>query len=225
MDRIAEEKLKLQMNLGASKQSSEDYFESGFHTQFGKNQVHSGGFASRMMQQPQDLELRTMGPESLKSASASFAHHQQQQKMFNLNKNMANMSFQSEWGNTGLFNTNNFNPVIGSAYSPFSNATLLAQQSTQYGSNEIDATAKLTNTNGVKMQPQSSVQAKSKESPLADEIIKPNRNLSPNSIRSRVAEILDEDQVATFLTKYADVREEAELMFLAQSMKFDSFGF
>ncbi len=235
LDRVAEEKFKQQM----AKLNADEYYDAvAFHPHFGirnqqqqrppQQQQQSAGFASRMMHQ-QELDIRTMGPESLKSHSSpdypQLKQQPQPQKIANLNKNMAGMSFQNEWGSTI------FNPVIGgSTYTPFSSTTLLGQQSTQFGSSEIDACAKFTQNAKTQQQQQPIVGLTAKpksDSPFldsTDEIPKPTRNLSPSSIRAKLAEILDEDQVTTFLNKYADVREEAELMFLAQSMKFDSFG-
>jgi hypothetical protein len=250
VDQVAEEKLKVQKflnsQMAASKMISDsaDHYDSyGSSSQqhaYGKTAHHTA--FTRMIQPSSDhFELRAMGPESIKPPAYSHPMSQQlkqQQLMMNMNKNMSGMSLQqqqhqqptSEWPSKNSLFTG-FNPVIGSSgnYSPFNSAaaTILAQQTTQHGSSEIDATVKLTGGNKIQQTPPPGMPAKQSSADLAAEDKSSSRNLSPKSIRSRLAEILDEEKVAAFLVKYAHVTDESKLIFLAQSMDFDdsAFGF
>jgi hypothetical protein len=144
-----------------------------------------------------------------------FLQHQLHQSDW-LNKNSQAFQF---YNNSYL----EFNPVIHSNNSSFSSPSVSHYDAptAQYGLNAIDSTVKLARSNpksdGNITPPPDMV-----KKPGNGAMAKVSRNLSPKGVRSCLGEILNEEEIASFLVCYPHVTNESELVFLAQSIKFDS---
>lgn len=226
-DRIQEQKLVLEQILSKQSESVSFFEENG-------NKFGAGYFAQKT--QPGEIDLRTMGPETTKTTSFVSPHQQMQyqppvqtkptsQNLSNLNKQMIGMSLGSE--------RSMYNPIVGSTYMPSFNATsLMSQQNTQFS--EVDTPSAvgsrpIVSSNSTESPSPSPNAVADQSTAVANNTVgsessseettetKQSRQLTPNSLRQRLASVLNEEQIELFMTKYKDVRDETEAMFLAST--------
>jgi hypothetical protein len=273
--------------------TSEEYFEdittisngntNSFHKNNSINQQQPTFFVDKV-QRHVDLDIRSMGPKatnkSISSENSYIGSSTNNQKilMSNLNKQIGSISL-NDWSPASLSGqiktpselhhlNQGYNPIIGSAYSPFNTKPFLSAAQPQFGSNEINHATAAALLNATTSQSQTQfgssgissinqhtmissaslqLDVKQQLNPLVDKFgslagletsndeslssapspsntthQQTSVNLSPNSIKSKLSSILDASQIEQFLSKYKDVSDESTLLFLANTMKFDS---
>jgi hypothetical protein len=178
-------------------------------------------FTMRALQPHSDFELRAMGPEP---TSYNYQHKQHQQMAY-LHNHILGLFFQHQLHQNSTafqFYSNSylgFNPVIRRTNNPFSSSSVsnFDAPTAQYDS-AVKLARSIPKKNG-NMSPPPGMVKKPENGAMA----KVSRNMSPKSVRSCLGEILNEEEIASFLICYPHVTNESELVFLAQSKKFDSY--
>ena len=183
------------------------------------NQQYNDKFLMNHMSE--QTELRAMGPASTKHSNKFTT--QQQNLAIAIDKMSLQTQANSNWPefqapiepSTKLYNLTGVSKLsspssvpAASSVSPQQSSTLIRNVSSKENKNSSFPELVAVESGGFKS---------------ADgEMPKKSKNLSPNSIRQRLTKILDQDQVETFLVKYKDIKDESDLIFIAQCMKFDS---